>query len=338
MKPISSNPITTPLPHAAEPVQSNSVSHAPAPRQPDYDIGKVDKNSSSRRQTKFSTAKKMQALLGEISLQSHVATTDNSETAKPPISASTNAGASTHATNTVIQQTSLSVEAFLHGMNAGNIWKRTLPDGTELGLRKAFPLDTKMLDRFLKSVSPNSLQLRFGRPFASPADIERFTKSPDVTTIVASIDGKMVGFANICATKEPKVCEMGTLVHQDYQGKKIGKALLNERNSIAKALGFKRVENLVDKKNSVMSNWVPRQPGFISMEPYKQDPQWQHVLISLEHEDIGTIQPPASMHAYVRPQEEAGEHVEKAAVEKMTAEESALLAERLAREEEEFGF
>ncbi|WP_334190659.1 GNAT family N-acetyltransferase [Noviherbaspirillum sp.] len=279
-------------------------------------------------------------------------TSGNSETAKAIVSASADvnlpasltlahneagakAGTSVRATSATMQPAPMSVEAFLEGMNAGHTWSRTLPDGTELGLRKAFPLDTKMFSRFLTGVDTHSMNLRFGRPFIGSGEIENFTKSPNMTTLVSSIEGKIVGFANLCSTEEPEICEMAWLIHKDYQGKKIGKVLLNEMNGIAKARRFKRVENLVDRHNSVMLSWSRKQPGFMSMKP--RDYQWQQVSISLEREDI-EIQPPASMHAYVRPQEEAGEHVEKPPVDRMSPEESARLAEQNDRDEEELGY
>lgn len=279
-------------------------------------------------------------------------TSGSSETEMAIVSASTNvtlpvslalthhepgakAAASVRATGVTVQPASMSVQAFLDGMNAGHGWTRSLPDGTELGLRKAFPLDTQMLGRFLESVSPHSMELRFGAVNVGSGIIEGLTKSPGVTTLVSSINGKMVGFANICSTEEPEVCEMAWLIHQDYQGKKIGKALLNEINGIAKAQGFKRVENLVARQNLVMLNWSPKQPGFISIK--QRDYQWKQVLLSLESEKI-EIQTPASMHPYARPQEEAGETVERKAIPSMSAEESARRLAQADMDEEELGY
>jgi GNAT superfamily N-acetyltransferase len=168
-----------------------------------------------------------------------------------------------------------------------------------------------VVGKFFDSISPEAMYKRFGRGALGAKEIEMLTKADNLTTLIASIGGRIVGLANICPHATPlHVCGIALLVHQDHQRKGIGKILNNDASAIANATGFTRIEELVLKENTPMVKWWSGEPGFIDRKTCADDPAWWQFSMSLE--EVG-LQPVAagSMREYVRPPEEAGEKVER---------------------------
>jgi putative acetyltransferase len=117
---------------------------------------------------------------------------------------------------------------------------------SEITIRATEPQDVQAIHDILRCprVAANTLQLPW-RPLEYTR--ERFGGSkPDVYSFVAIVDGRVVGNAGLLIEQGPRrrdVAEVGMSVHDDFQGRGIGSALMATLIDLADNwLGLRRLE------------------------------------------------------------------------------------------------
>lgn len=121
-------------------------------------------------------------------------------------------------------------------------------DILNLIIRELRPEDGGALGRFLESLSPQTEYFFHPYPLKMDSAIE-FVKRKDIFCLVAEINGEIVGYA----WWEPKSAEIPTIglcVGEAYQGKGIGKKLLEKLLIEAKQEGKRGLRLTVMKNNS----------------------------------------------------------------------------------------
>jgi L-phenylalanine/L-methionine N-acetyltransferase len=115
----------------------------------------------------------------------------------------------------------------------------------EICVRSAEPSDAEAIHQILRcpGVAANTLQLPW-RPLEYTR--ERFTARAQEHTFVALVDGRVVGHLGLHIVENPRrrdVGDFGMAVHDDYQGRGVGSALLATMIDLADNwLGLRRIE------------------------------------------------------------------------------------------------
>jgi acyl-CoA synthetase (NDP forming)/GNAT superfamily N-acetyltransferase len=125
-----------------------------------------------------------------------------------------------------------------------------LRDGESVLLRTATASDIPAVDRFMQSVSPASLQMRFmaAVAYVAPGTIEFMcTGDPRDRLCLLAIagegaDARVVGVGNYVALGVPGKAEVAVLVQDAFQGRGIGTLVLERLAGIAAAHGFSGFE------------------------------------------------------------------------------------------------
>jgi GNAT superfamily N-acetyltransferase len=119
---------------------------------------------------------------------------------------------------------------------------RRLPDGTTLQLRELHAGDEDALRRLFYRLSPETVRLRFLQPVATPservlhylADVDHDRRQ----ALAAVFDGELVGVARYDRLREdPDKAEVAVVVEDAWQGRGVGKVLLDALAKDARAHG-----------------------------------------------------------------------------------------------------
>lgn len=144
-----------------------------------------------------------------------------------------------------------------------------LKDGQGVLLRPATPEDIPLVEAFMKTVSPESLRMRF---MVSMSEVPRsviedlcsgdFTDRGCLLAITGEGDeARVVGLGNYVGMGNGRSAEVAFLVADDYQGRGISTALLERLAGLAAAQGYVELEAEVLPENQPMLN-VFRSSGF----------------------------------------------------------------------------
>jgi acyl-CoA synthetase (NDP forming)/GNAT superfamily N-acetyltransferase len=144
-----------------------------------------------------------------------------------------------------------------------------LRDGQSVLLRTSTPADVPAVEALMRSVSRESLQMRFMGAVArvSPAVIEIMCSGDprDRLSLLAVVgqdpDSRVVGIGNYISMGVGGKAEVAFLVHDEFQGRGIGTALLERLAGIAAGNGFVGFEAEVLYENQSMINMF-RDSGF----------------------------------------------------------------------------
>ncbi len=140
---------------------------------------------------------------------------------------------------------------FLQAVELGWSWTRSrAADGPPLTLSR--PEGTAQVGRFLRSLSAETLECRFGRASVNEIDIGRFIRVPTVKSIMAFVEGRPVALADLNDLGQEDGIPsfgLGVVVHQDHQGAGIGRILVCQMIDIARLLGYRRGIEVVLRGN-----------------------------------------------------------------------------------------
>src|SRR5512135_34786 len=143
-----------------------------------------------------------------------------------------------------------------------------LRDGESVLLRTATAADVPAVDELMKSVSRDSLQMRFMGAVAyvarSVIEIMCTGEPPDplcLLAIVGADPGRVVGIGNYVSIGSGGRAEVAFLVLDEFQGRGISTLILERLAGIAAAFGFIGFEAEVPSDNEAMIN-VFRDSGF----------------------------------------------------------------------------
>ena len=140
-------------------------------------------------------------------------------------------------------------------MVAGVTRTVTLRDGTRVRLRPIQPDDKHLVVRGFERLSEDSRYRRFFTPMSElpPAQLEYLTEVDhhDHEAVLAVDEhGEPVGVARyVRSTSEPDAAEAAVAVVDDWQGRGVGRALLNRLATRAREEGVSRFTALVQADN-----------------------------------------------------------------------------------------
>jgi acetyltransferase len=135
-----------------------------------------------------------------------------------------------------------------------------LRDGTPLTIRPIRPADMDLEKTFVQKLSDYSRYYRFMQPIRelTPAMLEHFTH-PDYDQEMALIalstrDGKdeEIGVARYVKYPEGQQCEFALVVSDEWHGKGVGTALMQELIAHAQSIGLRSMEGFVMTTNQGM--------------------------------------------------------------------------------------
>lgn len=154
----------------------------------------------------------------------------------------------------------------------------TLRDGAALTIRPIRPADRDLEKAFVRKLSDYSRYYRFMQPIRelTPSMLEHFTH-PDYDQEMALIalskrDGKdeEIGVARYVKYPDGHQCEFALAIADEWQGKGVGTALMQELIAVARSVGLESMEGFVLTTNQPMLKLV-KFLGF-SSELNKDDP------------------------------------------------------------------
>ena len=145
-----------------------------------------------------------------------------------------------------------------------------LTDGTAVTLRELQEEDRRQLERFVASLSQDTIYFRF---LASGIDrevvIDQLSPRPGAYTLVALQGGAIVGHVAYFKS-QPDAAEIGVLILDAYQGKGLGTRLIESIAHAANAEGVTVFEAIIDWNNTRMIRMV-RGMGFPTSEKVEPD-------------------------------------------------------------------
>lgn len=130
------------------------------------------------------------------------------------------------------------------GVAPGMKKERTLPDGTAVVLRELDASDVDNLRRLFFRLSPETVRLRFLQSVSEPSPrILHYLAAVDHDrrqAFAAEVDGEIVGVARYDRFRDdPDRAEVAVVVEDAWQGRGVGKVLLNALAKDAKGHGVK---------------------------------------------------------------------------------------------------
>ena len=136
----------------------------------------------------------------------------------------------------------------------------TLPDGQPLLLRPIKPTDGPLILDIFSKLSRESIFYRFMTHLErlQPVQLEHLVKIDHVThfamaaVIIEDAREAIIGTCRYIVTGEPGRAELTITIRDDWQGKKIGKILVNRVVDIARSRGIATIEILLDSRNERM--------------------------------------------------------------------------------------
>ncbi len=151
-----------------------------------------------------------------------------------------------------------------------------LRDGQSLFLRTSTAEDVPAVETLMRSVSPESLQMRFMGAVAyvarSVIEIMCTGEPEDRLCLLAIVgqgpDARVVGIGNYISLGTSGKAEVAFLVHDEFQGRGISTLLLERLAGLAASNGFNGFEAEVLYENQAMLN-VFRDSGFEVVQAYR---------------------------------------------------------------------
>jgi acetyltransferase len=136
----------------------------------------------------------------------------------------------------------------------------TLPDGQPLLLRPIKPTDGPLILDIFSKLSRESIFYRFMTHLErlQPEQLEHLVKIDYIThfamaaVIIEDAREAIIGTCRFIVTGEPDRAELTVTIRDDWQGKKIGKILVNRVVEIARSRGIATIEILLDSRNERM--------------------------------------------------------------------------------------
>ncbi len=134
---------------------------------------------------------------------------------------------------------------------------RTLPDGTAVVLRELDASDVDGLRRLFFRLSPETVRLRFLQTVHEPSPrVLHYLAAVDHDkrqAIAAEVDGEIVGVARYDRFRDsPERAEVAVVVEDAFQGRGLGKLLLNTLAGDAKRHGVEVLTSTVLGENRRM--------------------------------------------------------------------------------------
>jgi acetyltransferase len=163
----------------------------------------------------------------------------------------------------------------------------TLPDGTAATLRPIRSADMELERAFVRNLSPQSKFKRFMGELKelSPDQLYDFTH-PDheheaaYVVVRSTVAGEEeIGVGRFAAGRDSDTCEFAITIADAWQGKGLGKRLINALVRDAKARGLKRIEGYVLAANARMIDFC-RGLGF-AIEASRDD-----ATVRVVHRDL----------------------------------------------------
>lgn len=139
-----------------------------------------------------------------------------------------------------------------------------LRDGTPLTIRPIRPADMDLEKEFVRKLSDYSRYYRFMQPIRelSPAMLEHFTH-PDYDQEMALIalctrndKDEEIGVARFIKYSDARECEFAIAVADEWQGKGVATALMQELIAVARSVGLQSMEGFVLTTNQAMLKLV----------------------------------------------------------------------------------
>jgi acetyltransferase len=163
----------------------------------------------------------------------------------------------------------------------------TLPDGSAATLRPIRAADMELERAFVRNLSPQSKFKRFMGELKelSPDQLYHFTH-PDhehetaYVVIRSTVAGEeQIGVGRFAAEPGSETCEFAITIADAWQGKGLGKRIINALTRDAKARGLKRIEGYVLAANARMLDFC-RGLGF-AIEASRDD-----ATVRVVHRDL----------------------------------------------------
>lgn len=168
-----------------------------------------------------------------------------------------------------------------------------LRGGGECTVRPIHPDDAQMLQRLVKSLSPESRYFRFVSSMAElpPSMLARFTlidydREMALVAVVQEVtkaaDGsetttpRIVGVSRYVTNPDRSSCEFSLVVADDFNGRGLGARLMESIMDVARDKGLSEIEGLVLANNASMLRLM-RGLGY-AVKPFPEDPDF--VLVS----------------------------------------------------------
>ena len=179
----------------------------------------------------------------------------------------------------------------IHPYPSGLISSFVTVDGTRLGMRPVRPEDADMEREFVASLSEQTRYFRFFYRLhqLTPAMLVRFTQvdydrelallalAPDPGSATGE---KIVGIARYIANFDGESAEFAVVVTDAWQGRGIGRTLMERTIACARQRGFKRLEGVVLRANRGMLEFS-KQLGF-AMHEDTEEPEQVSVVLPLD--------------------------------------------------------
>lgn len=148
-----------------------------------------------------------------------------------------------------------------------------LRDGRPVHLRPITPADGDALRRFHRSLSPQTVYLRFftPKPELSDADVERFTHVDHVDRVALVVvdRGDLVGVGRFDALGDGSA-EVAFVIRDDVQGLGLGSILLEHLAAAARELGIERfVADVLPTNARMLATF--REAGYSVTQHHEQD-------------------------------------------------------------------
>jgi len=165
----------------------------------------------------------------------------------------------------------------------------SLRDGTRVRLRPIRPDDKHLLARGFERLSEDSRYRRFFTPMSelSPAQLEYLTEVDhhDHEAVVAVDDqGELVGVARyVRSASEPDAAEAAVAVVDDWQGRGVGRALLNRLANRGRQEGIRRFTALVQADNQAALELI----GGVPLTERSRDGSELHLVMKLPRRGLG---------------------------------------------------
>jgi acetyltransferase len=157
-----------------------------------------------------------------------------------------------------------------HPAPGANLHSETLRDGSTVLLRTIHPEDAQIETEFVERLSEESRYMRFFQPLKSlsPRMLARFTQldyereMAVIATITSGGAERILGVARYSPNSDPTSCEFAVVVADDWQGRGLGRLLMQRLIEAARAAGYQRMTGSVLHNNPPMHHLV-RKLGFV---------------------------------------------------------------------------
>ena len=146
----------------------------------------------------------------------------------------------------------------------------TLRDGTRVPARPIRPEDAPLLERFAAALSERSIYQRFGQRLKglTPQMVTRFTNpDPERELAVVALDPgsrELIAVGRYAPNADGRTAEFALTVADAWQGRGLGRALLERLCAAARAAGYEALYGHILGDNRDMLNLAARL-GFVPL-------------------------------------------------------------------------